>query len=248
MKGLRVAEVAERAGVPASTVRFYERAGLISPAQLAHNGYRMFDESALNELLFVQRAKGIGMSLEDIADLVAAWPTGKCQSLQARLRAYLARRISEVHEQQAELSAFEHQLQAVLSRLSAHDPGPDQCGRGCYCETDLDPAADEAGPGPGPEGCSLDRDTLTARISQWKEVAAAATSVEHASGTARLVLPPSPDTIAAVAALSVAETACCPQARFLLEVTASQVTLTVDAHDSPGLLDTLLPASTPTRR
>jgi hypothetical protein len=72
--------------------------------------------------------------------------------------------------------------------------------------------------------------------------------VEHTSGTARLVLPPSPDTIAAVAALSVAETACCTQARFLLEVTASEVTLTVDAHDSPGLLDTLLPASAPIRR
>ena len=87
-----------------STVRFYERAGLISPARRAHNRYRMFSESALDEIMFVQRAKGIGMSLEDIADLVAAWPTGKCQSLQARLRAYVAGRISEVHKQQAELS------------------------------------------------------------------------------------------------------------------------------------------------
>jgi len=50
----------------------------------------MFDEPAVDELLFVQRAKGIGMSLEDIAGLVAARPTGKCQSLRARLRAYVA--------------------------------------------------------------------------------------------------------------------------------------------------------------
>ena len=90
MKGGRVAELAERAGVAASTVRFYERAGLISPARWARAGYRMFDESAVDELLFVQRAKGIGMSLKDIAGLVAAWPTGKCQSPQARLRAYVA--------------------------------------------------------------------------------------------------------------------------------------------------------------
>jgi hypothetical protein len=160
----------------------------------------------------------------------------------------VAGRISEVHKQQAELSAFEHQLQTVLSRLSAHDPGPDQCGRGCYCETDLDPAADEAAPGPGPEGCSLDRDELATRISQWQKVAVAATSVEHTSDTARLVLPPSPDTITDVAALCAAETACCPQTRFLLEVTASQATLTVEAPGSPGLLTTLLPASTPSRR
>jgi DNA-binding transcriptional MerR regulator len=248
VNGLRVAELAERAGVAPSTVRFYERAGLISPARRAHNRYRMFSESALDEIMFVQRAKGIGMSLEDIADLVAAWPTGKCQSLQARLRAYLADRISEVHKQQAELSAFEHQLQTVLSRLSARDPGPGQCGRGCYCETDLDPAADQAAPRPGPEGCSLDPGELATRISQWQEVAAAAMSVEHTSDTARLVLPPGPGPITAIASLCAAETACCPQTRFLLEITASQVTLTVEAPGSPGLLATLLPASTPSRR
>jgi DNA-binding transcriptional MerR regulator len=248
VKGLQVAELAERAGVAPSTVRFYERAGLISPARRAQNRYRMFDESALGEIMFVQRAKGIGMSLEDIADLVAAWPTGKCQSLQARLRAYVAGRIGEIHEQQAELSAFEHQLQTVHSRLSAHDPGPDQCGRGCCCETDLDPVADQASPDPGPEGCSLDPGELASRISQWRAVAAAATAVEHTSGTARLVLPPGPGTITAVAALCAAETACCPQTRFLLEVTASQVTLTVEAPGRPGLLATLLPANTPSGR
>ena len=127
-----------------------------------------FDESALDELVFVQRAKGIGMSLEDIADLVAAWPTGKCQSLQARLRAYLARRIGEVHQQQAELSAFEHQLQTVLGRLSAHDPGPEQCGRGCYCEADFDVTEQGTAPGAGFEGCSLDSDALAARSASGR--------------------------------------------------------------------------------
>jgi len=67
MNGLRVAELATRAGVAPSTVRFYERAGLLSPARRAENGYRVFDESALEELAFIQRAKAIGMSLEDIA-------------------------------------------------------------------------------------------------------------------------------------------------------------------------------------
>ena len=244
--GLRVSELAERAGVAPSTVRFYERAGLLSPARRGPNGYRMFDESAVEELLFVQRAKGIGMSLEDIADLVAAWPTGKCQSLQARLRAYLAGRINEVHEQRAELSAFEQQLQTVLSRLSAHDPGPEQCGRGCYCETDLDPAPNEAVSGPWPDDCSLSSDDLADRIGEWRLVAAAAISVEHTGDTARLLLPPSSELIAAVAALSVAETAYCAQTRFLMEVTAGQVTLTIQAPGSAGLLGILLPASTPT--
>ena len=232
--------------MPASTVRFYERSGLLSPARRGRNGYRVFDESALDELVFVQRAKGIGMSLEDIADLVAAWPTGKCQSLQARLRAYLAGRIGEVHQQQAELGAFERQLQTVLGRLAAHDPGPEQCGRGCYCEADFDLSAQDAAPDGGLAGCSLDSDALADRISQWQQPAATATSVEQTSAAVRLVLPPG--MIASVAALCAAETACCPQTRFLLEVTASQLILAIEAQGNAGLLEILLPAHAPARR
>ena len=121
MSGLRVSELAERAGVAPSTVRFYERAGLLSPARRAPNGYRVFDESALEELAFVNRAKGIGMSLDDISDLLAVWPHGECHLLQARLRAFLVERIDEVHDQVDELGTFERQLNTVLSRLSATD-------------------------------------------------------------------------------------------------------------------------------
>jgi DNA-binding transcriptional MerR regulator len=78
--------------VAPSTVRFYERAGLLSPPRRAANGYRLFDESALEEMAFIARAKRIGMSLEDISDLVAAWPAGECRSLQARLRMFLTGR------------------------------------------------------------------------------------------------------------------------------------------------------------
>jgi DNA-binding transcriptional MerR regulator len=123
--------------VAPSTVRFYERAGLLSPPRRAANGYRLFDESALEEMAFIARAKRIGMSLEDISDLVAAWPAGEC--CPARLRMFLTGRIGQVHEQVAELGRFERQLRSVLDRLSAHDPGPERCGKGCICETDLDP-------------------------------------------------------------------------------------------------------------
>lgn len=177
MDGLRVSELAERAGLAPSTVRFYERAGLLSPARGAANGYLVFDESALDELAFISRAKGIGMSLEDIADLVASWPVGECRSLQARLRAYLAGRIGQVRQQAAEMGMFERQLQTVLDRLSARDPGPEHCGRGCICEADLDLALRPASDGPVPWGCSLDSDALTARVGQWQALTAAATSI-----------------------------------------------------------------------
>jgi DNA-binding transcriptional MerR regulator len=233
--------------VAPSTVRFYERAGLLSPPRRAANGYRLFDESALEEMAFIARAKRIGMSLEDISDLVAAWPVGECRSLQARLRVFLAGRIGQVHEQVAELGRFERQLRAVLDRLSAHDPGPERCGQGCICETDLDLALAEAAEGTGPWGCSLKRDELATRIGQWRALAAAATSTERTAGAVRLVQPAGPELIATVTTLCAAETVCCGQTRFLLEITTGQITLTVEAPGTPGLLDTLFPASAPSR-
>jgi MerR family transcriptional regulator, copper efflux regulator len=245
MDGLRVSELAGRAGVAPSTVRFYERAGLLSPARRAANGYRVFDESALDELAFIGRAKGIGMSLEDIAGLLVAWPAGECRSLQARLHAFLAGRISQVHEQAAELAMFERQLRAVHDRLSARDPGPERCGKGCSCETGLDPAPGEVTDGPGPWGCTLDRDELATRAGQWRALAAAATSAERTADAVRFVLPADPEVIATVTALCAAETACCGHTRFLLEITAGQIALTAEAPGTPGLLDALFRASAP---
>jgi hypothetical protein len=132
--------------------------------------------------------------------------------------------------------------------LSARDPGPEHCGRGCGCETDLQLDPDQAAPGAEPWGCSLGPDALAARIDQWQEVAAAAASVEHTDGSVRLALPADSGMIATVAGLCLAETTCCPQARFRLEVTASQVILTIEASPGDGLLEMLLPEKAQIRR
>ena len=68
-----------------------------------------------------------------------------------------------------------------------------------------------------------------------------AASMEHADGSVRLTLPADPDMIATVAGLCLAETACCPKARLLLEVTASHVILTIETPPGDGLLEILLP-------
>lgn len=243
--GLRVAQLAESAGVAPSTVRFYERVGLLSPARRAENGYRLFDPSALAELAFITRAKGIGMSLQEIAELLTAWPNTECRLLQARLRRFLTERIGQVRAQRGELEAFEAQLQAVLARLAGRDPGPELCGKGCCCETDLDVT------GPRPEGadvgrmCSLDDEALSERIGEWRALAATARSVEHDGDTVRLVVRAEPGRVADVARLCAAETACCTAVRFLLDIGDGRAVVTARAPGAPGLLEALFPPATP---
>ena len=54
---MKISELAERTGVSASTVRYYERTGLVPPPARTPSGYRSYDEDAEARLLFVTRAK-----------------------------------------------------------------------------------------------------------------------------------------------------------------------------------------------
>jgi DNA-binding transcriptional MerR regulator len=238
MAGLRVSELADRAGVSASTVRFYERIGLLSPARRAVNGYRLFDDSALDELALVQRAKGIGMTLDDIAALVETWPKGECRILQARLRAYLAGQIDKVRGQRRELGEFERQLQVVLGRLTARDPGPELCGRDCGCEADLDTGAEDTS-----WRCSLSPDALEHRLAEWRSWADAATSIERNEATVRLTFEADPDSVGAVARLCAAEASCCPSVRFALDISEVGLVVTASSPGDPGLVEVLFPGA-----
>jgi MerR family copper efflux transcriptional regulator len=227
--------------VAPSTVRFYERVGLLSPASRADNGYRVFAESAVDELMFIGRAKGIGMSLEDIASLVALWP-GECRSLQTRLRGFVIERIGRLRDRRNELAAFERQLETVLRRLTARDPGSDRCGKGCGCEADLDVAG--ASKFPTVWGCSLEQDAVVVRIDEWQEVLTSALSVERTSEGVIIVMAADPDAVARLAALCVAEASCCAPTKFVMEITTGQAVLSVTAPEAPGLLDALFPTAT----
>ena len=66
---MKISEVAERSGVPASTLRYYERLGMLA-ARRNPNGYRHFDEDHLERLEFIASAKRLGLELPEIRDLL----------------------------------------------------------------------------------------------------------------------------------------------------------------------------------
>ncbi|MGH7319230.1 MAG: heavy metal-responsive transcriptional regulator [Candidatus Rokuibacteriota bacterium] len=116
---MRISELAERVGVASSTVRYYERIGLVpAPARTA-SGYRLYGRDAEARLLFISRGKRLGLSLEEIADLLAVWDGTNCGATQERLSALLAAKRTEIAEQIHELGLFADQLADVEARLVA---------------------------------------------------------------------------------------------------------------------------------
>ena len=69
---MSIGEIAEKAGLPAKTIRYYEEIGLVAP-QRGENGYRAFSRNDLHRLAFLARARTLGFSIEDCRTLVALW-------------------------------------------------------------------------------------------------------------------------------------------------------------------------------
>jgi DNA-binding transcriptional MerR regulator len=129
---MRISELAERAGVAASTVRYYERIGLVPPPARTASGYRSYDSEAEARLLFVTRAKRIGLSLEQIAALLPVWDGVNCAATHDQISQLVATRRAEVLDQIRELQHFETQLEQIAGELAAAPP-PAECRPDLSC-------------------------------------------------------------------------------------------------------------------
>ncbi len=70
METLTIGQLAKRAGLRPSALRYYEEQGLISPIRRTSSGYRLYDSEAEQALQFIQRAQRLGLALADIRKLL----------------------------------------------------------------------------------------------------------------------------------------------------------------------------------
>lgn len=70
MPGVTVGKAAEMAGVSRKAIRLWEDKGLLPPAARTEAGYRLFDEADLDVLRFIRRAKALGLTLDEINDIL----------------------------------------------------------------------------------------------------------------------------------------------------------------------------------
>jgi DNA-binding transcriptional MerR regulator len=65
-----ISELAREAEVPASTVRYYERSGLLPPDGRTESNYRVYSSRSLERLRFIRAAQASGFTLRDVASLL----------------------------------------------------------------------------------------------------------------------------------------------------------------------------------
>lgn len=71
MKDLTIGQLSKKADVNVETVRYYERRGLIPKPPRRNSGYRQYSQDIVTRIQFIKRAKELGFSLKEIAELLA---------------------------------------------------------------------------------------------------------------------------------------------------------------------------------
>ena len=129
--GLTVKQVADRVGMPSRTIRYYDRIGLVRADDRSDAGYRIYGVEEEGRLLFVQRAKRLGFSLDEIRSLLAAAESGPGATV-PELERLLDQKIDEIDARMAELSAFRARLidYRAGKRLSENECSR---SRGAFC-------------------------------------------------------------------------------------------------------------------
>lgn len=126
---LTIGEVARRAGVATSAIRYYERVGLLPPADRV-SGQRRYGEETVGRLAFISVAQNAGFRLREIRELLAR--TDSEHDLAGPMRALSARKLPEVRAAIERAEAMRGWLEVVSS---------------CQCER-----ADECTPFPAGDG------------------------------------------------------------------------------------------------
>lgn len=129
---MRISDLAERVRVPVSTVRYYERIGLLALPARTSSGYRDYDDESVTRLLFVSRARSLGLSCEQIADLLIAWGGANCANATNRIVRLIDEKQLEIAARIDELTSFAAELNSVRAGLEASTP-PQACRADLSC-------------------------------------------------------------------------------------------------------------------
>ena len=116
---LKIGEHARQTGLSIKTIRYYESRGLLEQPLRTEGGYRLYGPEEVARLRFVRRAKLLGLTLEEIRELVELAARCNEGEIVPRLEEVLEAKLRETERKLAELSAFRQNLLYYRERASA---------------------------------------------------------------------------------------------------------------------------------
>ncbi len=117
---LTIGKLASRGDVNVTTIRYYERRGLLPKPTRAPSGYRLYADDVVRRLRFIRQAQLLGFSLTEIQDLLSLRmkPDTTC----ADIRLLAKEKISAVDQKIADLQRIKSALTKLASACRGRGP------------------------------------------------------------------------------------------------------------------------------
>ncbi|OAI00965.1 MULTISPECIES: Cu(I)-responsive transcriptional regulator [Methylomonas] len=109
---MNISQASKMTGVSAKMIRHYESIGLIRKSVRTVSGYRTYNDTDLQVLRMIKRARGLGFSLDQIRDLVSLWQDPARAS--ADVKALAQSHVDDLNRRIAELT----EMRDILARLA----------------------------------------------------------------------------------------------------------------------------------
>lgn len=130
-----IGQLADTVGVTSQTIRFYERRGLLPDPERADNGYRIYDESTLARLRFINAAQAAGLTLSEIRSIIDLRDDGTAPC--AHVVALIERKLAEVRARITHLTELQSELETLREHSLLLDPADCTDAAVCHVLTDL---------------------------------------------------------------------------------------------------------------
>lgn len=104
---MNISQAANEVGLAAKTIRYYEEIGLVKPSR-GSNGYRLYNHHDLHLLRLIQRARGLGFSIDECRALLSLYQNQQRSS--AEVKALTLRHVLMIESKIEELQALKNQL------------------------------------------------------------------------------------------------------------------------------------------
>ncbi|MFT7246684.1 MAG: MerR family Zn(II)-responsive transcriptional regulator of zntA [Candidatus Azotimanducaceae bacterium] len=126
MSTLRIGELAELTQTNNETLRFYETKGLLPVPRRSPSGYRLYGQAAVDQVSFILRAKRVGFSLKEIAELLSL-KVDKSDTTCGEVKAVAEHKLEVIQSKLDEL----HRMQAALRQITDACCGGDVSAESC---------------------------------------------------------------------------------------------------------------------